>query len=179
MLKKLSKKNKIIVGIILLLILTILIIVGIMLFKNYSYASGSSVGCLTTNLGNENYKELEIIGSSKLTDEEALSLIPMTFNISNTCDTSFNYDLVIEVNRLTNIDLDNLKIEINGEIINFSSLTLIPSDRGLIRYTLKSDLSLAGKVNIDNTFRIWEFGTEDDTDNEGKIISVNMMVIGK
>ncbi len=173
--KKISKKRKIIYSAIIVVILITITVVGVFVFNNTSYGIVETNNCLTSSLGDTNSKEIEIIGSEPLSNEEALKLIPLDFNISNSCEALVNYDLIIEINRLTNVDLSKIKIELNGEIIDFTSLILIPSDRGLIRYTLKSDSIDVGSELKEYTFRIWETNTDNNgTSNVGNIISASI-----
>ncbi len=184
--KKNDKKTKIIYSSIIISV-SIFIIIGIFYGNdllnilgnnNHKYGVENESECLKTSLGEEYYKELEIIGANKMTDAEAMSLIPMNFNVNNTCSYNISYDIVVEVNRLTNVDINNSKIDLNGQIINFSSLQSIDSNRGLNRYTLKSNQIINSNQTNDFSFKIWESESSLNTvNNEGNIISVKVMLI--
>ncbi len=176
MLNKLKQNKKyIIVGTVIIAVFST--IAYFML--NNSYASGTPItepSCIKTSLGDTKSKEIEIIDAPILTEEEGIDSYPIKYSIENTCDEMVNYDILIELNRITNIETNKINIAHNNEISKISNLDLVDrEDIGYKMYKISSE-TIPSKSKVENEFRLWQSSTNSNTNVIENTISVKLII---
>ena len=177
-----SKRNKIII-IVLALLLTCFIIIGI----SYAYwkltYQATSVhkivsSCFSMELANEK-NNITLDDAYPISDEKGKSLTPYSFTITNTCDLFASYTINLEMLEGTTLDSKYVKTMINSEAItNLSNLeTTETSMEGATESRILFKGSLGSGDSTDYTLRIWmDSDTPFSEDSMNKIFQSKITV---
>ena len=180
-----SKRNKIII-IVLALLLTCFIIIGISYaYWKITYTQSTSnkiaTSCFSMELTNEK-NDITLESAYPISDENGKKLIPYSFTITNTCDLFASYTINIEILNGTTLDSKYIKTMINNEeITNFSDLEITDTTiEGATESRILFKGSLGNGDSTDYTFRLWmDSETPPTEDTMNKIFQAKISVVGE
>jgi hypothetical protein len=181
--KKIWKKNHILM-IIINILLAILLIIGIsfaywIITHLHTEKNINSNICFTTSFIKDN--DINLDDQFMMTDSDGAKLTPYTFTITNTCSVAIEYQVNMEVLNTTTADLSYIRTKLNDEpsVILKRYATVAPTmDDVSSSYKLTSDYIEAGE-QLTYNLRLWiNQDANDDIQNKTFSAKVAIIIIG-